>query len=148
MSEFVTRDSIREAEAEKQSGTLSDFAKRLPLNYNSLPLNFLTVDDFNFIEIKAKALSLDEIFDYLGIDQADIPSEELIIANKAWKRGRVNGIATAADKLFTSMSDKNGGSIAMEYLRQLSNTFHLSPDQSSSSGNNFSFKVVLDEQSV
>lgn len=150
MTEFVTKEnssnSIQKAEV-NSDGKLSELPDRLPRSYNILPLTFLTADDFTFIEIKAKALTLEEILHYLGIDpeEDDIPPKELLLARKAWRRGRVNGIATAADKLFDSMSEKNGGSIAMEYLKQLSDTFHISPDSPQSSSQPFSFKVILDD---
>lgn len=147
MSDFVLRDSQKPEEVLQAEAIASkELPDRLPLTYNNLPLTYFTADDFTFIEIKAKALTLEEIFEYLGIDPLtdSIPPKELSLATKCWKRGRVNGIATAADKLFESMSDKNGGASALAYLKQMSETFKIKQDDLPSTGN-FSLKVVLDE---
>lgn len=116
-------------------------------NYRNLDLEYLEPSDLHIIEIKAKGLSLDDCFDYLLIDKEHIPAAELLIAQKAWRRGRTAALSTAVDKLFSSMETRNGGSIALEYLRTLSTTFHLEP---SSTGTNsvggFSFNIVMPEK--
>lgn len=121
---------------------------RISTNYTDLDLSYLEAEDLNVIEIKAKALSLSECLDYLCVDEDHLPEKELNYAKKAWRRGRMSSISTAADKLFTSMDTRNGGSFALEYLRALSSTFHLEPTdpgQGSINGNGFSFNVIMPE---
>jgi len=125
--------------------------RRISTNYRELKLDYLDPEDLNVIEIRAKALSLDECYDYLCIDKEDLPEDEARYAKKAWRRGRMSALSTAADKLFSSMEGRNGGQIAFDYLRSLSSTFSLeptSPGAGSTSGGGFSFNVVLPEDSV
>ena len=114
-------------------------------NYRELELSYLDPQDLEQIEVNAKALSLEECYDLLLIDQQDLPAEEAILCKKAWRRGRCSAISTAANSLFHQMSARNGGQVAMEYLRALSPTFHLEPTDHTTSGKNFSFNVVLPE---
>ena len=118
-------------------------------NYTGLPeLQYLDSQDLEVIEVRAKALSLEECYDYLLIDADELSEAEAALCKKAWRRGRMSSISTAADKLFNSMDTRNGGSIALEYLRALSSTFHLEPTDPGSgsvSAGGFSFNVVMPE---
>ena len=112
------------------------------INYRKLELDYLDSADLETIEAKARCLTLEECFDYLFIDPTELTEAEHNYARKAWRRGRMDGIVTATNKLFSCMSTRNGGTIALEYLRSLSDTFHISPDTQSTSSE-FSFKVTM-----
>jgi hypothetical protein len=118
-------------------------------NYTGLPeLEYLDAQDLEVIEVRSKALSLEECYDYLLIDVDALTPAEVALCKKAWRRGRMSSISTAADKLFNSMDTRNGGAIALEYLRALSSTFHLEPTDPGSgsvSAGGFSFNVVMPE---
>lgn len=117
--------------------------ERMPLSYHDLDLDYLTSEDLNIIEIKAKALSLDECFEYLCIKEDEIPERELSYAKIVFRKGRVKAISEACDRMFSTMNHKNGAQVAFDYLKQLSSTFALAPVKSTGSG--FSFNVILPE---
>lgn len=120
---------------------------RFDTNYGNLATScdFLTAEDFINAEVRAKALSFDEVLDYLAIELDDIPPVELELLRRAHKRGRVSAISTAADNLFQSMSNRNGHQASLAYLQQLSGTFHLDVNPSNSPSAGFNFNVVLKE---
>lgn len=91
----------------------------------------------------AKALSLDECFDYLLIDKSALSPAETKFAELLHKRGRAIGVKDAADKLFAHMATRNGGQSALEYLKQFSGDFAVEVQQSSGSG--FQFNVTIPE---
>ncbi|MCP4086674.1 MAG: hypothetical protein GY745_16710 [Actinomycetia bacterium] len=104
----------------------------------------ITAEDLQVIEVRASVLTLDECFQYLLVDKEDISDEDLAIANKVWKRGRLASISAAGDKLFASMAHKGGAQPAFDYLRQMSATFQaeITPAPKSSG---FKFNVVIDD---
>lgn len=116
-------------------------------NYNNLDLNYLDPEDLYAIELKAKALTLEDCYDYLHIDPEHLPEHEAVYAQKAWRRGRMSSIATAAEKLFSSMNGRNGGTFALEYLKALSSTFQIEPTPGATPGG-FSFNVIMPEDQV
>lgn len=95
------------------------------------------------IVLAARSLSLDECFDYLLVDKAELGEDELRFAELLHRRGRAIGVKDAADKLFLHMSTRNGGQSALEYLKQFSGDFSVEVQQSSSSG--FQFNVTIPE---
>lgn len=117
----------------------------MPASYHDLDLDFLNAEDLNVIEIKSKALSLDECFEYLCIDKSDLPDRELELCKRVFKKGRVSGISQAADKMFNSMQGRNGSQVAFEYLRHLSSTFQLEPNNPTNASAGFSFNVIMPE---
>ena len=118
---------------------------RMTLTYSNLGLVYLDQDDLCAIEIKAKALTLNECFDFLCVIPEDVPPNELAIANRVWRRGRSSAIHTAANKLFSSMDMRGGGAVAFDYLKQLSSTFQLEVEPATASKTGFSFNVVMAE---
>ena len=105
-------------------------------------LKYFDEEDLLHIEIKSKGLTLEECFDFLGVDEKDVPENELYIAKRIHRKGRAAGISNACDSLFTSMNARNGGSVAMDYLNQLSDTFSVSATPSGSASG-FNFQVNL-----
>lgn len=106
---------------------------------------FETLDEQCCFEIvlNAKALSLDECFDYLLISKQDLEPAEATFAEMLHRRGRAIGVKDAADKLFQHMSTKAGGQSALEYLKQFSGDFSVELGPSAGSG--FQFNVVIPE---
>ncbi len=118
---------------------------RLPTQYHLIDdLVEITAEDLQVIEVRASVLTLDECFQYLLIDKEDISDEDLAIASKVWKRGRLASISAAGDKLFASMAHKGGAQPAFDYLRQMSATFQAEITPASKSSG-FKFNVVIDE---
>lgn len=103
----------------------------------------LTENECCELVLCAKALSLDECFDYLLIDKTILTSAESKFAELLHKRGRAIGVKDAADKLFAHMATRNGGQSALEYLKQFSGDFAVEVQQSSGSG--FQFNVTIPE---
>lgn len=95
------------------------------------------------IVLGAKALSLDECFDYLLIDKQTLTPDELSFANLLHRRGRAIGVKDAADKLFMHMSTRAGGQSALEYLKQFSGDFSV--EVQASAGTGFQFNVTIPE---
>jgi hypothetical protein len=119
---------------------------RLPTNYLELKpqLELIRAEDLNDIEIRARVMDFQETLDSLLIDIDDLTPEDLIIAKRVHKRGRLEGIQKACDKLFHQMSQKGGHVPAMDYLRQMSGTFKA--EISPTSGSGFKFNVILDSK--
>lgn len=120
---------------------------RIHENYKSLELDILDDEDLSAIEIKAKALSLDECLDFLCIEMDELSETEKTWAMKAWKRGRASGIHTAADKMFSAMGMRGGGPVAMEYLKQMSGTFQIEATPTATGKEGFVFNVVMPDDS-
>lgn len=120
---------------------------RITPNYRELEdsLELLDSEDLAAIEIKAKALSLDECLNFLCLELDELPEEDKRIATKAWKRGRVSALNTAAEKMFASMGSRGGGAIALEYLRELSTTFQMEATPVAGPGG-FAFNVIMPEE--
>lgn len=118
-------------------------AKRLPTKIRDIEgLEFLNVDDLLDIERAAASISLDDCFDLLMVDKAEIPPYDLSVATKVHKRGRASGVQTAVDKLFTHMSTRAGGTSSLEYLKQMSGEFQVEATPLSQ-GKGFSFAVNI-----
>lgn len=111
-----------------------------------LNLEYLDQDDMHTIEVKAKALTLQECFDFMCVDIDDVPLHDLNMAKRAHSRGRAVAIVSAADKLFSSMSMRGGGAVALDYLRTLSGTFQVEATPNSSAKNGFVFNVIMPEE--
>ena len=124
-----------------------DDISRLSTDYNKLSMTYLDSDDLCAIEVKSKALTLDECFDFLCVVPSDVPPAELAIATRVWRRGRASAIHTASDKLFSAMSMRGGGQVAFDYLKQLSSTFQIevTPDSPTNPNSGFSFNVIMPE---
>ena len=113
------------------------------MNYHDIKLEVLSSDDLQVIEIKSSILTLDECFSYLLLNRDDIKEEDLVIAERVWKRGRLSAVHKAGDKLFSQMTQRGGAQAAFDYLRQMSPTFQAEITTKGKSG--FSFNVVIDE---
>ena len=116
---------------------------RQKVNYNELDLEHLDAEDLINIEIKAKALSLDECFDFLCIDKNELPESDLKWATLAHKRGRVIGVATACDNLFAAMKVRGGVDAAILYLKQTAGEFKIDATGAPGSQSGFSFTVNM-----
>lgn len=121
----------------------------MPLNYSKITgLSVLTQEDLALIHFKARALTPEELFDYLCIIPDTLSSHERKVFDMAYRRGRADGIATATENLFAHMKTKAGGSSCLAYLQQLSPTFKsvaVQPNSSLPSG--FQFNVVMADES-
>ena len=117
---------------------------RLGNNLRDLDLVYLDQEDLIHIEVKSKVLSFDECLEFLCIPPAEVPAEELDIAKRIWRKGRVSGLNKAGEKLFASMDMRGGGAVAFDYLKQLSGTFsaEITPTKSAAG---FVFNVVMPE---
>jgi hypothetical protein len=60
-----------------------------------------------------------------------------------WRRGRVTGITTAADKMFNAMSMRGGGPVALEYLKAMSGSFQVEAVSKPGNGEGFTFNVTM-----
>lgn len=118
---------------------------RMEKNYSDLDLGYLDSEDLLNIEIKAKALSLEECFAFLCIEETDIPEAELVYAKKAHRKGRAAGISSACDNMFAAMKLRGGGIVALDYLKRMSKDFSVEAEASPGSNTGFSFTVVMDE---
>jgi hypothetical protein len=116
-------------------------------DYKNVELEYLDSDDMLAIELKAKALDLEECLGFLCVDQADVPEADMKVAKKAWRRGRSVALNTAAEKMFSAMSMRGGGVVAMDYLSKLSNTFQVEATPLGKTGDGFTFNVVMPDDS-
>ena len=91
----------------------------------------------------AKALSKQEILDYFGIVDT-LNRVELVYFNFAFNKGKSQGKREAMEKLFISMSDRNGGMQALKYLQTHAERFP--DDDNSGPGTSASdkFKFTVD----
>lgn len=107
----------------------------------------LTEADCIDITLSAKSLSIEECFDSLLIDPAELSQAENAFAQRLHKYGRAIGVKDATDSLFYHMKTKGGDSAALEYLRQLGGEFSVDivpggPNKG------FSFNVNIGEKSA
>lgn len=120
---------------------------RVPMDYSKIKdLSILTQEDLSTIHYKAKALTKEELYDYLCLTPDMLTQHERNIFTIAYKRGRCEGIAMATENLFAHMKTRAGGATCLAYLQQLSPTFkavHVSPN--SSMPNGFQFNVVMND---
>ena len=103
----------------------------------------MDADDLQVIEMKAKALTLEECYDFLCVDPSELGEKEAAIAKKVWRKGRVEGISTAVDRMFSSMATRGGGDVALNYLQKMSSSFSATEAPSASGG--FSFEITIPE---
>ena len=111
--------------------------------YSKFNLQGIEIEDLYIVESRAGVLSIQDCMDFLCLDYDTLEESDKLAIKIAWKRGRAQGVSKAAESLFDSMNRKGGGAVALDYLRQLSETFTVEPERSSSGG--FSFNVVLPE---
>lgn len=120
---------------------------RMQANTLAKGLDFFDEEDLVCIEQKAKGLSFQQCMEFLGIDEAmleDVDAKEINIAKRVHNKGRAVGISNAAEKLFSQMGQRNGGGVALDYLRQVSGEFEITAEKAAS-GSGFQFNVVLPE---
>jgi len=115
---------------------------RIPVDYSGLKLEFLDQEDLQHIEMKAKGLEFDDCLAYLCIEESDLSEAELNIAKRIWRRGRMGAVNTAAERLFSAMSMRGGGPVAMEYLSKMSGTFQIEATPVGGK-TGFTFNVVM-----
>jgi hypothetical protein len=116
---------------------------RSNVDYKEVELKFLDKDDLLAIELKSKALSIEECLDFLCVTSEEVGEADMAWVKKAWKRGRAVAITTAADKMFSAMSMRGGGQTSMEYLRAMSGTFQVEATPLGKTGDGFSFNVIM-----
>jgi hypothetical protein len=118
---------------------------RLPTSYRDLKeLKGITDEDLDIIELKAKVLSLDETFMFIGIEKEEISEDDMKICNRVWNRGRMKAIDDAGTRLFSQMQQRGGAAPALDYLRQMSGTFQAEITPQAAGG--FKFNVVIDPE--
>lgn len=105
----------------------------------------LTEDDCIEITLSAKSLSLEECYDSLLIDPANLETAEITFAQQLHKYGRAIGIKDAAESLFYHMKTKNGADASLEYLRKMGGEFSVNVVPGGSS-TGFAFNVNIGEK--
>ena len=122
----------------------------LQVKDNQFTPEFFDQEDFTCIEIKAKGLTFEECLHFIGVDEEmidDIPKHELAYARRLHRKGRADAIAKACDFLFASMSGRQGGSVALDYLKQMGSDFKVTAQENPGSSSGFSFNVIMPEDS-
>jgi len=100
-------------------------------------LSIVTVEDLATIFLKARGLTYEEILDFLCIDLDDLNEAELKITKRVYRKGRAEGISIAVDNLFIAMKGKNGGNVALEYLKTVASTFEIDTENDLTPGKKF-----------
>jgi hypothetical protein len=120
--------------------------KRFTANYPELAseMIYLHPGDLVEFELKAQALSFDEVLTFLGLDLEEIPASDLFYAKKAHARGKVSAIHKASECLFSNMNTRNGAQSALAYLVQTSGTFSVDATPVGKTGG-FSFNVNIND---
>lgn len=119
-----------------------DFEKKIEQKVKDF--DTLTKEECVEIVLASCTLSLDECFDYLLIDKAELSEAELGFCNLLHRRGRAIGVKNASDKLFMHMATRNGGQSALEYLKSMSGEFAVEVT-ANQSHRGFSFNVSIPE---
>lgn len=129
-----------------RTGNSGDQQMNIEQRIKAKAKEFDTLDEACCVEIvlNAKALTIEECFDFLLIDQVSLTEAENKFARLLHARGRAIGIKDAADKLFSHMATRNGGQSALEYLKQCSGDFSVEVSQGGSAGG-FQFNVTIPE---
>lgn len=107
--------------------------------------DLLTEADCTEITLSARSLSLDECYDSLMINPADLSQAEAAFADKLHKYGRAVGVKDATENLFYHMKTKSGADASLEYLRKMGAEFSV--DVGPGAGKSgFSFNVNIGEK--
>lgn len=92
--------------------------------YSVLPGNTAFDQDMLMrVEDLASGLSPEEILSYWGLAFSGLNPQEIDYFFVAYNRGVSKSKAKAVDKLFSAMSDKNGGVYALKYLEIFADKF-------------------------
>lgn len=119
--------------------------KRLPQVLKDIEgLIYLNTEDLLTIEQAASAMTLEDCFDLLMVDKAEVPKYDMHVATAVHKRGRTKGIQDAVSKLFVHMGTRTGGASSIEYLNQMSGEFQVEATRTPGTG--FAFNVVIPEE--
>lgn len=113
-------------------------------NYRDcIGLKLITPDDLFTVQQRARALTIDECYDYLCVEAEMLTPFEINCIKRAHKRGLAEGITVAIDNLFSHMKTRNGGQSCIAYLQQHARSFTVEP--TSSPNNGFNFKITMNE---
>lgn len=107
--------------------------------------DLLTESDCTEITLSARSLNLDECYDSLMIDPAELTQAEAAFAQKLHNYGRAIGVKDATENLFYHMKTKTGADASLEYLRKMGAEFSV--DVGPGTGKSaFSFNVNIGEK--
>jgi hypothetical protein len=121
-------------------------SNRLALTYNRYA-NLHNCENFDEdmlirIEDLAAGLSETEALSFWGLKDEDLNNAERRYFKLAYQRGLAKAKQAATEKLFSAMSDRNGGALALRYLQLFGEKFPADDDGRLASGNGFSLKIV------
>lgn len=92
--------------------------------YSDLPNNTAFDQDMLMrVEDLAAGLSPEEILKYWGLSFSTLNPDEIQYFYTAYERGISRAKSRAVEKLFSAMSDKNGGVYALKYLEIFADKF-------------------------
>lgn len=122
---------------------------RMPAKYDKIKdLKLITPDDLITVELNARACSFTECLDLIFLQEDEIPESDMNYLTRAWRKGRVAGIADASERMFKSFGSPRGGSVALDYLKSLGDAFKVEASPTGHSNGGFTFNVKLDDQVV
>lgn len=120
-------------------------AERIPTKIKDIKgLSYINHEDLLTVEKAADSMSVEQCYELLMIDPAEMSEYESSVVVAIHKRGRASGVKSAVDKLFAHMATRNGGTSALEYLSKMSGEFAVNVE-TAKKGTGFNFNVIIPE---
>lgn len=116
-----------------------DYDKLIRDKCEDLPT--LTYDHCITVMQLARALTVDEAYDFLMLPKKELTPEEQNFIELLYRRGKTVGIKDACDNLFLQMRMRGGGQTSLDYLRAQSGQFTATITPSAKG--TFQFNVVI-----
>jgi len=116
--------------------------------YQNLPPTNRIWDQDSLLRVEELAAHLNEteILDYFALTAEDLNDAERAVMRTAIRRGTAMAKARMGDKLVSACSDRNGGLLALKYLRMFADKYPAEDIPGLSSGGGFSLKIVADDE--
>lgn len=115
--------------------------------YQNLPPTNRVWDQDSLLRVEELAAHLEEseILDYFAITADDLNDAERAIMRTAIRRGTAMAKARMGDKLVSACSDRNGGLLALKYLRMFAEKYPTEDFPGLNTSGGFSLKIVSDD---
>lgn len=115
--------------------------KRPPNNWKERDVEFFEISDSGIIRELSRGLSEAEVLNYFNVEKDDLGEKDTFFFETEYKRGNLLARRDAVNRLFSSMSDRNGHVPALEYLTRFAEKW---PEQEGVANTSRTFKLQID----
>lgn len=115
--------------------------KRPPEQWSDNDVEFFSTSDIMDIRDLSRGLSKDEVLAYYGLQYDDLGRKDQFFFDIEYNRGQVLAKKTAVDRLFTSMTDRNGHQASLAFLKRFAEKWPDSEEVASEGGKTIKFML-------